>query len=269
MPGVSEPYVLARRTLLDALEALRDYREAIILVGAQAIYLHTGDANLAVAPFTTDADLALDPSALPPEPPLETALRTAGFAPSADRSKLGTWTRNGVDVDLLVPEAVGGRKGRGAHLEGHGDRAARQALGLEAALIDRQHMIVSALEEADPRQIEVNVAGPAALLIAKLYKLWERREKPTRQDNKDALDVYRLLQAIPTQALAERFTQLRQAAIAIEVSAHALTYLEELFGVEDALGSRLAGEAVVPLEDPDVVAASCAALTQDLLAAAR
>jgi len=61
---VDELYVIARRVPLDALEALGPHRDATILVGAQAIYLHTGDADLAVAEYTTDADLALDPDLL-------------------------------------------------------------------------------------------------------------------------------------------------------------------------------------------------------------
>ena len=40
-PGVDELYVLARRALLDALEALHEHREAIVLVGAQAVYRRT------------------------------------------------------------------------------------------------------------------------------------------------------------------------------------------------------------------------------------
>ena len=72
MSGEPDPlYVLARRVLLDGLQALGAHREAIILVGAQAIYLHTGDAELAVAPFTTDSDLVLDPTRLQPHPLLE------------------------------------------------------------------------------------------------------------------------------------------------------------------------------------------------------
>lgn len=63
MPGAPDPeYAGAGRTLLDALEGLGDQRESVILVGAQAIYLHTGedDGFAAVAPFTTDADLSFD-----------------------------------------------------------------------------------------------------------------------------------------------------------------------------------------------------------------
>ena len=66
MPGAPDPeYVAARRVLLDALEALDDHRAALILVGAQAIYMHTGEGDLAVAPYTTDGDIALDPVSKP------------------------------------------------------------------------------------------------------------------------------------------------------------------------------------------------------------
>ncbi len=63
MPGEPDPlYVRARRALLDAGEALDAHRDVIVLVGAQAIYLHTGDADLAVAEYTTDADFACHPA---------------------------------------------------------------------------------------------------------------------------------------------------------------------------------------------------------------
>jgi hypothetical protein len=58
---VDELYVLARSVLLDAREALGPHREACVLVGAQAIYLRVGEADLAVAPFTTDGDPVIDP----------------------------------------------------------------------------------------------------------------------------------------------------------------------------------------------------------------
>jgi hypothetical protein len=44
--------VSARRALLDALDALGPHRDAVILVGAQAIYLHTGSAEVADVPPT-------------------------------------------------------------------------------------------------------------------------------------------------------------------------------------------------------------------------
>jgi hypothetical protein len=59
-PGASDLLVQARSALLDALEALREHRDAIVLIGAQAIYLHTGRADIALAEATKDSDLALD-----------------------------------------------------------------------------------------------------------------------------------------------------------------------------------------------------------------
>jgi hypothetical protein len=80
IPGdPDQAYVLARRVLLDALVALGDQREAVVLVGAQAIYMHTGDSHLAVAPFTTDGHVAINPEKLRVDPKLEEALRDAGF----------------------------------------------------------------------------------------------------------------------------------------------------------------------------------------------
>jgi hypothetical protein len=99
-------YVAARRVLLDALAALDAHLDALVLVGAQAVYAHTGDADLAVAPTTTDADLALAPNRLSDEPLLEVALCSAGFTPGANP---GTWRGRGdVAVDLMVPEALSG-----------------------------------------------------------------------------------------------------------------------------------------------------------------
>ena len=42
--GDADLLVAARSALLDALKALVEQRDALILIGAQAIYLHTGDA---------------------------------------------------------------------------------------------------------------------------------------------------------------------------------------------------------------------------------
>lgn len=90
LSGAADPlYVAARRALLDALDAVSDHMDAVVLVGAQAIYLHTGEGDLAVAPFTTDGDLALDPSRLGRTPLLEEALTQAGFM--REPAVVGIW----------------------------------------------------------------------------------------------------------------------------------------------------------------------------------
>jgi hypothetical protein len=79
MIGDPDPvYVQARAALLDAAEALTPHLDSIVLVGAQAVYLHTGSADLAVAEFTTDADFSLDPTDLGDSPLIDSLLRAKG-----------------------------------------------------------------------------------------------------------------------------------------------------------------------------------------------
>ena len=110
MSGDVDPiYVAARATLLDALDALAEHRASIILVGAQAIYLHTGSADIAVAPFTADGDLALDPRQLGTQPALEAAMQAKGFTLKQDQ--VGIWIgertvgANVITIDLLAGRA--------------------------------------------------------------------------------------------------------------------------------------------------------------------
>ncbi len=271
MPGEPDPaYVLARRVLIDALEALGSQRKAVILVGAQAIYLHTGPARLAVAEFTFDGDLAIDPGALEPVPRLEHVLRTAGFEP--DPRDVGRWVARvtgdpsrEVRIDLLVPEALGGAGRRGARLGEHGRRTARKAKGLEGALVDRAPYRVEALEVEDPRSFVVQVAGPGALLVAKIHKIAERVEAQGRAVDKDALDVLRLLRATPTRVLADRLRVLASDQVSAGVTHEALDLLDELFARSDGRGSEMAARAATPLEDEATIRASCAALARDVL----
>jgi hypothetical protein len=63
VPGeIDEQYVRARAALLDAAKALARHLDSIVLVGAQAIYLHTGAADIVVAEFTIDADFSVEPA---------------------------------------------------------------------------------------------------------------------------------------------------------------------------------------------------------------
>ena len=273
---MDELYVLARRVLLDALEALGPHRDATILVGAQAIYLHTGDAELAVAEYTTDADLALDPDLLDAIPPLEQALQDAGFL-HMGKNGVGVWTtrrphRDGGDievrVDLLVPRAVSpGRGRRAARLPGHDDNAARMVDGLEGVLVDQAVMELGSLDpDHDQRRVTVKVAGPGALLVAKLFKISERRGT-ARANDKDALDVLRILQGIETEALAERIALMRGDERSRAVTEQATQLLEALFGTRGRDGSVLAARATQPLMDEAQVRLTCEVLAGDLLAA--
>ncbi|MBW1811474.1 MAG: hypothetical protein JRJ87_25015 [Deltaproteobacteria bacterium] len=266
MTGVLDPvYVLARKTLLNALDALGSHRDAIVLVGAQAVYIHAGEADLAVAPYTTDADVAINPELLGDVPLLEDAMHKAGFELT---DQPGIWISNDkITIDLLVPESIGGKGRRGARLGVHGHRAARKVYGLEAALVDNERMIVAALDPADNRQHEILVAGPGALLISKAHKISDRAGKPDRESDKDALDVLRLLRAIDADVLAQSLSLLAKANQSRQVTREAVSHLGRLFENTQAPGSQMAARAVGVLEDPVTIAASCETLVQDLLSA--
>ncbi|MEO5918840.1 MAG: hypothetical protein ABIQ17_04710 [Candidatus Limnocylindrales bacterium] len=264
MPGDAPDPVLveARRALLDALEALRPHMDRIVLVGAQAVYLHTDEVTLGVALFTKDADLALVPP-LGEEPEIEKAMRDAGFRPG---SQPGIWLEESRQVDLLVPEGlapIGGR--RSAQLEGHGKRAARKVLGLEGAAVDNAIRVVPALDPADHRSVRLRVASPAALLVAKLHKLGERQQEPRgdRLSDKDAFDIYRLLQ-LPSADLARGMHKLLADARSAEVAGTALRFLQQLFGMPDARGCEMAGRYVDGVADPETVRLATASLAEEL-----
>lgn len=265
-PGEHDPaYLRARKVLLDALEVLEPHLEALVLVGAQAIYLHTGEGELALAPYTTDTDLAVAPEDLGECPSINELLSRAGFTRT---DQPGSWrSPDLVIVDLMVPEAIGGPGSRAARLPSQGKHTARKAKGLEAALVDRRKMGVGALDQNDSRCFDIWVAGPAALLVAKLHKIGERAGKAGRQVDKDAHDVLRLLQRVPTGDLATSILRLRGEPISARVTSEALELLRQLFGTADAPGSQMAARATEGLADLATIRHSCAALASDLLSA--
>jgi hypothetical protein len=75
--SVDPAYVTARKALLDVLDVLGPHLKSVILVGAQAIYVHTGEAEFAVSPFTFDADLAINPKELADNPKLSEVMQKA------------------------------------------------------------------------------------------------------------------------------------------------------------------------------------------------
>jgi hypothetical protein len=267
-------YVAARRVLLDALVTLAPHGRAVIVVGAQAVYLRTGvgDADITVAPYTTDGDLALDPTLLGDEPELEAAMRNAGFMLAAP----GIWHATEriaaeeaiIPIDLIVPEAASTGEGRrGARLGTHGKRAARRAAGLEASLVDHAPMTVAALDPADHRQVTVEVAGLAALLIAKAYKIHDRvaAGRADRLSDKDASDVYRIMQTARPAEVGTTMRGLLDDVLAATATAQALGYVRELFGRRTSEGVGMAQRALRLAVDEAQVATLCVAFTEQLL----
>lgn len=271
---MDELYVVARCVLLDALEALGPHRDAIVVAGAQALYVRAGEADLVVAPYTTDGDLALDPQLLAEIPPLEEALVGAAFV-SGGHGTVGVWTTRRatpsmpdvqVKVDLLVPEAVSPGTGRrAARLPGHQPMAARIVRGLEGVLVDHDVLALPALDPTDPRVIDVKVAGPGGLLVAKLHKI-DDRKGTGRADDKDALDVLRLLRGVPTADLAERVKRVMADARSAEAGLRGMKLLADLFG-RGGEGAEMAARALTTVMKPPEVRRACELLAQDLASA--
>lgn len=220
------------------------------------------------AEYTTDADFCVAPADLSDTPLLSELLQRRGFSPGEHP---GAWlSPDRIPVDLMVPEALAGAGSRGARLGPHGKRVARRARGLEGALVDRQRMAITSLDPSQERSVEMLVAGPAALLVAKVHKIAERTTGTAdRVSDKDALDVLRLLQATDTATLAACLVDLADHPISVEVATEAVSRLATLFGSPDAVGIGMAIRAAGPSAEADVVSASFTSLVSDLLVACR
>lgn len=254
----------ARKALLDALEALGDHLDALVLVGAQAIYFHTSNITTVVADATRDADLAINKNKLKNSPTLEFALKESGFTLG---DQPGRWISDfGTLVDIMMPEAFIPGSNRAGGTSPHDRLSARSTVGIEGCLIDNQLKKIDSLDRQDFRSFEVSVAGPGGLLIAKLHKVGERIALASSIENKDAFDIYKLLLAIPVEELAERVKLISQDGFSKDSTATGLRYLDDLFAIgADAPGSKLAAEAVRDIDDMDVIAQSVSSLAKDLL----
>ncbi|MGI8706706.1 MAG: hypothetical protein ACR2LG_00655, partial [Actinomycetota bacterium] len=272
-------YVAARTVLLNALDALVDHREALVVVGAQAVYLRTEPLE-GYQDFTTDGDLALDPGLLLARPGLEEVMRQAGFRLKGEDTghpEPGIWEARVsvvgrtddliIPVDLIVPEAVappGGR--RGARLGGqHGQRAARRAVGLEGALVDHSFVEIRALQEEDTRGVAVKVAGTAALIVSKVHKIGDRAERPDRLTDKDGGDVLRLFMSSGALAVADRLIMLLNDRRSAEATRMAIDRLDLLFGTPRRVGTQMAVRALDGVLESETIHAISSAFIADVL----
>lgn len=273
-------YVEARRVLLDALDALSPQLDAVVLVGAQAIYIRAGANSLPVSDYTIDGDLTLDPSALLDEPKLEALMQEAGFrlAVKQGSKEPGIWTVEvavadvaaDIAVDLIVPETIARRRGRrGALDEPHGKLAARKIVGLEAALVDNDLLEISALNPIDTRSTTVRVAGVAALLVAKIHKLRDRvaGDRSDRIKDKDAADVVRLMGAERVSAVATTLRDLSIHPDAGEVTRAAIDGFDRLFGTRAGAGIEMAARSLRIGMPENRVHAICLAYAEQLRSA--
>ena len=127
----------------------------------------------------------------------------------------------------------------------HGTEVARKATGLEAAIVDHSLHRIAALDPADTRAFDVPVAGVASLMIAKLHKIAERKDVLERRQDKDGLDVLRLLRFADTDHLAGTLTKLAANPVAGKVTRDARDLLKDLFGERGASGAQMAVRASV------------------------
>ncbi|MFD0202043.1 MULTISPECIES: hypothetical protein [Saccharothrix] len=150
-----------------------------------------------------------------------------------------------VELDLLVGEKMAGRGRRSADIAPHARMTARRVEGLEPSVVDRSPMTISALKGA-PRSVRVNVAGPAALLVAKAHKIHDRlvAAGQDRLTDKDAGDVYRLMVGGKRSEVVASFGSLLADPLVGEVTSIGLEYLREQFGRAEAPGVGMAVDAL-------------------------
>ena len=160
-----------------------------------------------------------------------------------------------VPVDLIVPAQLAPKAGRrGARLPGgHGNRAARKTRGVEGALVDH-----------DPFLLGVNVAGAAALVVAKAHKLGERLATPSRLLAKDADDLYRLFEATAVTQMATTTKRLLADERSSAATKQALDYLFQLFGTPRSPGVELATQALADVADASTVTSMVVGYVRDL-----
>lgn len=200
-------------------------------------------------------------SALSDCPTVDAAMRRAGFVLRLGGNP-GQWVGEGdVGVDLMVVPQESGRSSptaRSVRIPPHGNDFARQTEGLQAALVDRDPNVIRSLDPGDARSFRVSIAGPAALITAKMIKIAERVDQPHRVRSKDALDVYRLLGELPVGVLVTGFRRHLDDLHATAASTRAIAAM---------VGSRriVADLASQAARDDRQVRRQCAELISDLI----
>ena len=98
-----------------------------------------------------------------------------------------------------------------------------------------------------------------ALLVAKAHKLHDRIQigRPTRLSDKDAADVFRLMQTADATRTATTLRQLAVDLVAGPVAQAGLRYLVDLFGRSASPGVTMAVAALQLAVPPERIAAVC------------
>ena len=219
----------SRRLLITTIGALGQHADAVTVVGAHAVHVWVqkkwGPIDME---STRDGDLAVNPVLIAEDPKILELLAGIGLEPARPErpgiyglvSERGFSWEQRTTVDLLVPETYAGSKGRSARIPGQ-KSATTRAYGLELAIHDRTLTRISTTDGEPELTVDVNVAGPAALLIAKAHKVSERlagvEKRPDRLRPKDSGDIALLMMVTDGAEMAE--TMLKHVAERPEIRA--------------------------------------------------
>jgi hypothetical protein len=235
-PGASaEAYALARRTLLEAAEALQKIsQDGFVLVGAHAVYLRAPEQLLGLPAFTYDGDLVVNPRRIVHAAIVKECMEAAAFELRGRMS--GLYVRRGIPepqaeaarVDLLVPEGTT----HAWSAERYDSRATHVQPGLEVCLYDHSTMHVTTLDDGRaPIAIELEVAGVVGLILAKAWKLAERAAAGAdafADVTKDVSDVYRLLRVSDVEATIATLQQCAHHRDALDCARRGAEALREV-----------------------------------------
>lgn len=216
--------VTSRRALINVIMGLADHREALTVLGGHAVIEVTqGTPALPPDDTTRDGDLGVNPELLSDDPKLDERMTELGYE-AARPERPGVWSPIAQrdrdihvrdSIDLIAPMALArgnltsARKIRAARVGIHGKHAVSATRGTELSILDRHQRTLRAFD--DGPTVEVYVAGPAALICAKAYKIHDRsnptelRRNAERLRLKDFADFYRLLLTIAPEEAAEAF----------------------------------------------------------------
>jgi hypothetical protein len=118
--------------------------------------------------------------------------------------------------------------------------------GLELAVEDHSLMTIASLDQdSDLRRVQLNVAGVAALLVAKAYKISDRAISGRhRLSDKDAADIYRLISTADADTVAGTFHRLLSHPRVADTTRTGLGLLHEQFGAARTIGVDMAARAL-------------------------
>jgi hypothetical protein len=149
-----------------------------------------------------------------------------------------------VAASTVAPLTVGGR--RRATIPPHDEYAVRRVAGIELAVVDRDPMTITSLDPGDQRTERIQVAGTAALLVAKAYKISDRltEARPDRLIDKDAGDVFQLMATGDARQVGATLGRLAQHDRVGQTAREGAQLLRSQFGPPRAIGVDMAVRAL-------------------------